>query len=456
MQTAENLPEITVYPAGQRTGGFICRECRLIREVPGTRRIFSALWQDQPVIVKVFSRRFSAYRHVMREWNALQKLRNLQILRPEPLFYGKTDKGDWALAAEYIPHAADVFTLFQTSADRSKRENLLLSVISQLAHLHIHGILQKDMHLGNFLWADNRIYILDPAQIKFYDQPVTVKKGFAQLAMLCVNWPADDEPQMEVFIRKYFAVRGLTTRPWLTESILRMIRTQRNRILARSLKKTLRTSKRYLALKTAAFRGMFVKDLFGSRHAAELPSQIDLWMNRGKILKRGNTCFVVSMELNDKTVVVKRYNHKGLWHSLRQTIRSSRARRCWLHGHRLNWLNIPTAAPLAFIEKRRGLLLYCSYIINEFVEGQKLDNYMKDVSIPEEQQIQMMGQVEQILQQMELYRITHGDLKRANIIITNHGPVLIDLDSLKVHRLGFLFGYYRRKDIARITDSLGG
>jgi len=68
----------------------------------------------------------------------------------------------------------------------------------------------------------------------------------------------------------------------------------------------------------------------------------------------------------------------------------------------------------------------------------------------------MMGQVEQILQQMELYRITHGDLKRANIIITNHGPVLIDLDSLKVHRLGFLFGYYRRKDIARITDSLGG
>ena len=283
MQTAENLPQITVYPAGQRTGGFICRECRLIREVPGTRRIFSALWQEQPVILKVFSRRFSAYRHVIREWNALQKLRNLQILRPEPLFYGKTDQGDWALATELIPHAADVFTLFQTSTDRSKKENLLLSVISQLAHLHILGILQKDMHLGNFLWADNRIYMLDPAQIKFYDQPVTIKKGFAQLAMLCVNWPADDEPQMEVFIRKYCAVRGLTARPWLIENILWKIRAQRKHMIARSLKKTLRASKRYLTLKTAACRGMFVKDLFDSRHAAELPSQIDLWMNNYQI-----------------------------------------------------------------------------------------------------------------------------------------------------------------------------
>lgn len=456
MQTGENLPEITVYPAGQRTGGFICRECRLIREVPGTRRIFSAFWQDQPVILKVFSRRFSAYRHVMREWNALHKLRNLQILRPEPLFYGKTDKGDWAIATEFILNSHDAFGLFQSSSDKTQRQTLLLSVVSQLAHLHIHGVLQKDMHLGNFLCADNQIYILDPAQIKFNDQPVAVKTGLRQLAMLCVNWPANDESQMDSFIRKYFAVRGLTTRPWLTESILRMIRAERTRILARSLKKTLRTSKRYLALKTKTFRGMFVKELFDARHAAELPSQIDLWMSRGKILKRGNTCFVVGLELNGKTVVVKRYNHKGFWHSLRQTIRGSRAKRCWLHGHRLNWLNIPTAPPLAFIEKRKGLLLYCSYIINEWVEGRKLDDYLRDVAIPEEQQIEMMTQVEQILQQMELYRITHGDLKRANIFITDHGPVMIDLDSLKVHRLGFLFGYYRRKDIAQITDSLGG
>ncbi len=452
MQTGESLSEITIYPAGSQSSGFACHSCRLIREVPGTRRIYMGTWQDQPVIVKVFCKRFSAGRHTMREWNAIQKLQSLQITTPEPLCYGRTDKGFGAIVTAMIPDAQDVFNLFAAETDHEKRIQLLSMVISQLAHLHIQGIVQEDLHLGNFLIASDRLYLLDPAQIHFHNEPVKIAKSFSQLAQLCANWPANQESDIEFFIRKYFAVRGLSFRPWLLDKILKMIRIWRIKMIRRRLKKSLRSSKRYIALKTGTYRGVFSRQLWTAKQAADLPGHIDLLMSHGKTLKIGNTCFVCLVEINGRPVVIKRYNHKGLVHSLRQTLQGSRARRCWLHGHRFDELRIPTPAPLAFIEKKRGAIIYCSYILNEFAEGVKLHEYLQDLSLLESDQAQMLERVEMILRHMEQYHITHGDLKPTNILITSRGPTLLDLDSVKVHRLSLLFRRARDKDLKRLSS----
>jgi tRNA A-37 threonylcarbamoyl transferase component Bud32 len=449
MQIGQPISEITIYPAGQRTGGFVCSGCQLVREVAGVRQIYFADWNQQKIVLKIFRRGLLGRRHVLREWNNLLKLRTLQILRPEPLFFGKTESGQWAMATEYIVNSRDVFDYYQSLTDKPAKAKVLMSVIGQLAHLHIQGVLQKDLHLGNFLEADNRLYILDPAQIRFYSQPIAVNTGLAQLALLCTNWPADDETPLESFIRKYFAVRGLVLRPWQTQKILEMIRTCRKRNIERMLPKTLRNSKRYFTISTKTYRGVFAKSLCEPRQAAELPLQIDLLMSRGRILKRGNTCFVSLVEINGQPVVIKRYNHKGLWHSIKQTFKGSRAKRCWLHSHRLNWLNIPTAAGLGFIEKRRGPLLYCSYILNAWIEGPKLDQFLQLVAVDEERQTAVLRQIDSLLELMDRYRITHGDLKRPNILITENGPMLIDLDSMKVHRLGLLYRHCRNKDMKR-------
>jgi tRNA A-37 threonylcarbamoyl transferase component Bud32 len=453
MQTGESLSEITIYPTENQGRGFLCRSCRLIREVPGTRRIYSALWQEQPVIVKVFYRRLGGYRHTMREWRTLRKLAALQIACPEPLFYGKTADGYWATGTALIPDAEDMFDLFGRLTDTQKKIQLLSSVVSYLAHLHIRGVEQRDLHLGNFLLAANRIYLLDPARIRFYQEPVPIAKGLCQLAMLCSNWPADQEPQIEQFIRKYFAARGLSFRPWDLEQMLKMIRARRKELIRRRLKKSLRDSKRYITLKTGSLRAVFSRELWAQKQAAELSDHIDQIMNEGKILKRGNTCFVSLVEISGRSVVIKRYNHKGLWHSIRQTLKGSRARRCWLHGHRFDELKIPTPAPLAFIEKTKGPLVYCSYILNEYAEGTKLCDFLRDLSRTEAEHTETLGRVEAILRQMEQYRITHGDLKPSNIIITSRGPVLIDLDSVKIHWMGLSFRRARAKDLKRLSST---
>ena len=99
-------------------------------------------------------------------------------------------------------------------------------------------------------------------------------------------------------------------------------------------------------------------------------------MDVGQILKRGNTCYVSRIKLGGCDVVVKRYNHKGFIHSLRHTLKRSRASRSWLHAHRLQILKIAGPAPLAYIEHRRGMLVWKSYFVAEYIAGEKLDDFL--------------------------------------------------------------------------------
>jgi hypothetical protein len=77
----------------------------LLRIIPGRRVVYDALWNDRPVIVKVFSHRISAKRHLKREWRGLKLLRERGLNSPRPLFYGKTGRHAWAVVTEKIDNA---------------------------------------------------------------------------------------------------------------------------------------------------------------------------------------------------------------------------------------------------------------------------------------------------------------------------------------------------------------
>ena len=47
----------------------------LLREIPQTRAVYSARWNDREVIVKVFAGRRGASRHLASEWRGLTGLR---------------------------------------------------------------------------------------------------------------------------------------------------------------------------------------------------------------------------------------------------------------------------------------------------------------------------------------------------------------------------------------------
>jgi tRNA A-37 threonylcarbamoyl transferase component Bud32 len=424
----------------------------LLRVIPGRREVYEALWNGRCVIVKVFSHKISGKRHLKREWRGLSLLQTQGLNSPEPLFYGQTADGRWAVVVEKIADLSTVLDVLGEMTDEARRLELLALVCKELAKQHCKGVLQKDLHLGNFLLGDDKVFALDPAQMRFFPRQISRKRSISQLASLVCYLPASDTKSIAELCEEYAQGRGWRFGRSDEALLQRQLIVHRKKGIRRGLKKCLRTSKRHLRIKSGEYVAVFERGFCQGAEPLDFIKQIDAKMDEGRILKNGNTCYVSGITWNGREVVVKRYNHKGFIHSLRHTIKRTRARRGWLNGHQLGMLNIATPKPLAYIEWRRGLLIWESYLITEYIGGQKLYDFLRDSNVTEEERLKVTEQIKELLKKLGKHRITHGDLKHSNILITDTGPVLIDLDAIKFHWWRWLFEIKRNKDLVCLED----
>ena len=421
----------------------------LFRIVPDRRAVYDAKWNDKGVVAKVFSHKIHARRHLGKEWRGLIRLQKLGLSAPKPLFNGRTEDGRWIIVLEKVAESATILDIINKTTDKQKQTDLLIRVYRELANQHSKGILQKDLHLGNFLLAGDKIYALDPSKMQFFRYQLSRKKSISQLALLLCCLPTTDDQTTKAVCEKYFESRG-----WHFENpdetlLKKQMASYRRKGIRRALKKSLRTSGNYLKITSNQCSAVFDKSFSRDVDPMDFVGRLDALMDGGHILKDGNTCYVSRLSFNGKDIVIKRYNNKGFLHSLRHTIKRSRARRGWLHGHRLRLLNIATPRPLAYIEQHKGLLVKKSYLITEYVEGQRLYEFLRDDNVDNERRSQVIQMIKTMLEILAKYRITHGDLKHTNILITETGPVLTDLDGMTVHCSQLLYRTKRIKDIER-------
>ncbi|MHC4571364.1 MAG: lipopolysaccharide kinase InaA family protein [Planctomycetota bacterium] len=426
----------------------------LLRAIPGRREVYDALWNGRGVIVKVFSHKISAKRHLKREWRGLSLLQRRGLNSPEPLFTGRTEDGRWAVVVEKVADLSTVLDILNEIADKTQKLELLVLVCKEVAKQHSKGVLQKDLHFGNFLLGGDKVFALDVGQMQFFSRQISRKRSISQLASLVCYLAASDTESIAKLCREYFKARGWRFRKSDEALLQRQVTAHRKKGVRRGLKKCLRTSKRHLRIKSGGYLAVFDMDFCQGAEPLDFIEQIDGLMDRGRILKKGNTCYVSRVMWNDRDVVVKRYNHKGFIHSLRHTIKKSRAHRGWLHGHRLGMLSIATPKPLAYIEQRRGMLVWKSYLVTEYVEGQKLYDFLRDGNVTEQQRSARIEQVGELLDKLGRNRIAHGDLKHSNILLAENGAILTDLDGVKVYRWNWMFKVKRRKDLERFSKEI--
>jgi tRNA A-37 threonylcarbamoyl transferase component Bud32 len=371
---------------------------------------------------------------------------------PAPLFYGRTEGGQWAVVVEKIANMSTVLDVLGETTDEAKKLRLLALVCKELAKQHNKGVLQKDLHLGNFLLGDDKVFAIDLGQMRFFSRQIGRKESISQLASLMGYLSVGDTKSIAELCEAYAQGRGWCFGRSDEALLQKQLSAHRKKGVNKGLKKCLRTSKRHLRIKSRRYVAVFERCFCRGAEPLGFIEQIDALMDGGRILKDGNTCYVSGITWNGREVVVKRYNHKGFIHSLRHTIKRTRARRGWLNGHRLGMLNIATPKPLAYIERRRGLLIWESYLITEYVEGQKLYDFLRDSNVTEEERLKVTEQIKELLERLGKHRITHGDLKHSNILITDTGPVLIDLDAIKFHWWRWLFEIKRNKDLVCLED----
>ncbi len=439
-------------PSEKQTQSLLCKGH--LRVIPGRREVYDALWNDRSVVVKVFSHKISARRHLRREWDGLRLLQNRGVNSPEPLFYGQTQDGRWAVVVEKIADSLTVWDVFHKTQGPVKKLDLLILVCNELAKQHGKGVLQKDLHLGNFLLVGDKLFAFDVGQTRFLRGQVGRKSSISQLAMLASCFQGRDTESIARLCKEYFGARGWRFRRSDETLFRKQMAVHRKRGTRRGLKKCLRTSKRNLRVKTDRYLAVLERSFCLGAEPLDFIEQIDALMDGGEVLKDGNTCYVSRLTWNGNDVVVKRYNHKGVVHSVRHTIKRSRARQGWLHAHRLGMLHIATPRPLAYIEQLKGLIVWKSYLVTEHVEGQKLDCFLRDENVGREQRSDTTRRVMELLEKLGKYRITHGDLKHSNLLITEDGPVLIDLDAMVVHKIGWISVWKGRTYVSRFKESL--
>lgn len=157
-----------------------------------------------------------------------------------------------------------------------------------------------------------------------------------------------------------------------------------------------------------------------------------------KILKEEKTFIdtttVALTHIDDRYLVIKRYNIKNFFHGLKQAIRPSRAARCWYYSHLLQTLDINTPHPIAMIEKRFGPFRRQAYFITEYLEGEDGFSIFRDNPADSEKTQIYAGNIIKLIKQLHANLITHGDLKATNFIFQGHAPFLIDLDATQQHK----------------------
>ena len=175
-----------------------------------------------------------------------------------------------------------------------------------------------------------------------------------------------------------------------------------------------------------------------------------------KYLKQGNTCTLWAIQVDQRMLVVKRYNIKGLAHRISRAFRATRAAVSWKNAHRLTMYGILTARPVALVEERIGPVRGRAWYITEYLQGDNA-RALCERSVEDSIETQLAGaSVVALLQQLASCRISHGDMKATNLILSPHGAAVIDLDAMCEHATDTVFHRMQQRDLDRFMRNWEG
>jgi len=211
-----------------------------------------------------------------------------------------------------------------------------------------------------------------------------------------------------------------------------------------------------IGLRHGRWQGRTDRRLLEQVGLAALTSGLNETMQRGVYLKNGSKSLVSRVNMGASEVVIKGYRHLGWFHSLRHTVKGSRAQHSWIMANCLHSLGIRTPQPLGYIDEYRGIVLWQSYFLYEYVEGPPLHAVLQDPSSSPEERRRLIEQVVTVLELLSRQGISHGDLKHSNLICRDGRVLFIDLDALRpIPGPGVLRRRRFEKDKARFLRDMG-
>lgn len=422
----------------------------LLRVLPGQRYVGAGVWRGRPVLAKLLVGS-KAPRHFQRELQGVRLLAEQGLTTPMLLADGLKDgEGGWLLfelleGAESLGDAWKQVESLPLLAD--EQTQVLAEALGAIARLHSKGLWQEDLHLDNLLRHGGKLYLIDGAGIcaETPGQPLSRQKVLENLGVFFAQLPKSIEPFNEELLVHYLLGNAEHALP------MEALQKQIDKVHAWRLNDFLKKVGRECSLFSVQ-RGPFrLQAIRRDEEAFMAPvlEQADALLGQGHLYKTGGSASVGKVDVNGRSLLIKRYNIKNLAHWLKRFWRPSRAWHAWREAHRLAFLGIATPKPLALLEKRFLWLRRGAYLVTEHLPGhdiiKHLAPYVENGEVPETELLAL----DRLFADLIRERISHGDFKGHNLFWQDDRWMLIDLDSMCQHRTQASFAPAYARDRAR-------
>jgi len=407
----------------------------ILRIVPGKRVVAFANWNGKTVVAKLFYGT-KQYTHCEREVTGISVLIKEGIPTPALLARETAMGGNiQILIFEKLQDAIGLDVIWRNKPADAKLFRLLQILTMELATQHVLGVLQKDLHLKNFMLANKKIYTIDGGSIVGFNHPLSKRKSLRNLGLFFSELGVGTDELQNKLFDTYIKARSWFVKSKDKQFLNKVIKEHNRERWQKFEKKMERSSTGFARVKHRQQVMMYDRHWITPALLAYLQQPEQFFNLPGvRLLKNGRSSTVISINVENHELIIKRYNMKNIFHWLRRCLRTSRAVKNWRFAHLLRLFGIATPKPLAYIEKRFFGLRSESYIIMEKVNGLHLGDYLMLVNNDEAAKAKIASRTKQMLASLSKLKITHGDLKMTNILVENNRPVLIDLDGMQEHK----------------------
>lgn len=420
----------------QLAEGDILYAEHVLRLIPTKRMVVFGIWRDKSVVAKIFFDTKHAKRHVEKEEDGFKVLQENNV--PTPKLYHVTESKDKHVQVLLFERIYQAKTLEELWRERTSVQSImpqLQSIVTELATQHVLGIVQKDLHLKNFLMTEKVNYMLDAGQLEHLPHLLDKKSSMDNLALFLSQLGVGVERYQEELFLHYAKTRAWIVKLEDTKALAELINSYNIKRWHQYRKKIFRDCTQFATQHTWSNFTVYDREYAGEEFMQFLTDP-ELAFNHATttVLKAGGSSTVVKVILDDRTYVVKRYNLKTVWHRLRRMLRVTRAVKSWCFANKLRLFYVPTPRPVACIEKRCLGLRGKSYFVMEPIEGVTAKEWFQERSNDAEAVQRMVNRILAILYNLARLDITHGDLKLTNLLINAlDQPYLIDFDGATEH-----------------------
>jgi len=406
---------------------------QVVRAIPGRRLVCRGEWQGDDVFIKLYlgtDKLFSS------ELQGLHALHAAGIAAPRIRYSGTADAGAiHVILLEPVQPAVTLEAAWEEAANEQSRIELLEKSVCVIADHHRAGLEQRDIHLDNFMLSGGRLFTLDGGGI--YSSPggeLSVNNSRDNLALFFAQFYPEYDPLVDAVLPVYEKQRQCKAGTLSAGRMHERIKYFRHRRQRKFLKKIFRDCSAFLCNRSVRRFVVCDRDM-ASASMLEFLADPDasLALADSQYLKQGNTCTLWRTRIGPHELVVKRYNIKGIRHRISRLFRTTRAAVSWQNAHRLEMCGILTPKPVALVEQRFGPLRGRAWYVSEYVQGNDAQVLCASSSDRPVDVQAAATSVVALLKRMAHCRISHGDMKGNNFILSKQGAAVIDLDAMKQH-----------------------